>query len=58
MSVCLTYEGGLYVLIILWIFAILLGIGLALTSERYTNEENEVTKRDGSHDKGGNKAKT
>lgn len=33
MSVCLTYEGGLYVLIILGILMILCGIGIALTCD-------------------------
>ena len=44
MSVCLTYEGGLYVLIILGILMILCGIGIALTCDNDDPKRKEVRK--------------
>ena len=51
MGICLTYTGGICVILILGTLMILCGIGIAI-SENY--KEIKDTKREGSHDKGGN----
>ena len=41
MNVCLTYEGGLYALIILGILMILCGIGIAISCDTYDQKREE-----------------
>ena len=55
MGICLTYQGGLCVILILGILMILCGIGITKTAN---HEESKDTKREESHDKGGNQAET
>lgn len=51
MGICLTYTGGICVILILGILMILCGIGIAISAK---HEEIKDTKREGSHDKGRN----